>query len=61
MCIVADLEPVSQAVLISPLNTCCPPADSAGAWDLLPNQAVTGGTLSDAHGQILKHPTATVC
>lgn len=61
MCIVADLEPASQAVHISPLNTCCPPSASTGAWELLLNLAVTGGTLNGAHGQYLKHPAATVC
>lgn len=43
------------------LNTCCPPADSAGAWERLSNQTVTGGTLGSACGPNLKHPSTTVC
>ena len=60
MCTMAHVESASQAVHISPLNTCCPPAGSAGARELLPNQAVTGSTLYDAHGHNVKLSAAAV-
>lgn len=54
MLIVVDLEPASQTVHISSLNTCCLPADISWGLGATVQPAATGCTLGDADGQSLK-------